>query len=352
MHRPFVKNFISLGILTGASSSAAHRNVNAQNEALEIESIQATVASSSSSSKSSEESIEDQISDSISSCSAPAPSVLKKAVAAAQLNEKDIDIAMKNVFSRPDLLEPFVAPHVNCSGLENREVKVASAEKKIFKAVKLLLTDQLLLEDICSNLYTARTAVNNSKICTGELEQMRDEDADEPMFQTGNIGRTMHRANIWESICLSHGCSLCLDVLACPVISNCSHTFCGECLDAYMVKVCEDASSSPSVAHYCPLCKEEIVSVTFERIFHRDICEKIASAGLCANDNPAMAEWKRRCEVYEQKMQQNRVHKICGRNDHDSDDDNNERNEDDFTTSVFFLALTVVLIVVIAKARM
>lgn len=344
MYRPFVKNFISLGILTGASSSATNGNVNTRNDALEIENVQATVALSSSSS---EESIEEQISESISSCSAPAPSMLKKAVATAQLNKNDIHIAMNNIFARPDLLERFVPPHVN--------------RREMYRAVESLLTDQLLLEDVCSNLHTARTGVSDSEVCTDEWEQIQDEDTDEPIFQTGNMGRDMHRANIWDSLCLSHGCSICHDVLACPVVTNCSHTFCGACLDAQMTKVCENDASSPSVAHHCPTCKKEIGSPIFERMLHRDICGKIASTGLCADDNPAMAEWKKRCEVYEQKTQQERVHEISARNDHDSDDDNSERSNDDSKSyetggmggaGAFFLALTVIFMLMLARARM
>ena len=230
MYRPLFKNFISLGVVTGASSTTTQRNTNSQSDAIEVEDIHATGVSSSYCSLNAEGSLEEQISDSISTCTAPTPSLMKKAIATAQLNDKDIDIAINNVFSRPDLLEPFVAPHVNCSGMEHSEVEIACTEKKIYKAVKSLLADPLLLEDVCSHLYTAHAATGDRKKCTSEMEHVQHEEADEHTFQMGNIGHIMHHANVWESICESHGCCLCLDVLACPVISNCSHAFCGECI--------------------------------------------------------------------------------------------------------------------------
>ena len=355
MYRPLLKSIFSLGIATGASNASnTHRNTSSSDGVqIAYENSNTTIASfnsistTSPSNVSENSTVVEHISQSISTRSAPSPSMVRRAVEKAELSGDEIDIAMNNVFSRPDLLEPFVTPHVKAEETETHErvLVYENTEQKMYKAVKSLLTDPGLLEQVCSQFHTAAAA----------------DHSEEPGFHTKKIGDIMHSMNVWESLCESHGCCLCLEVLACPTISNCSHTFCGECLDEYMIKVTEDSapqstsllSSSPSIVHYCPLCKEEIKSVTFERLLHRDICSQISAHGINAADVPSMVEWQKRCEIYEMKMQEKRVQEVCRRGDNNADIDIGDRDDEEgWVASVFYLALSVVLIVVMAKSRM
>lgn len=96
----------------------------------------------------------------------------------------------------------------------------------------------------------------------------------------GNIRAAEHQMS-WSELASQHNCVICMDVLAAPVITNCGHSYCGECLATHM-ESCAPLADDVEVAHTCPTCRAEITSVTYERGYDTSIAASVERATPCA----------------------------------------------------------------------
>ena len=79
---------------------------------------------------------------------------------------------------------------------------------------------------------------------------------------------------LWEDLSGDHSCMICREMLAAPLITNCSHSFCGVCLSEHVDKI---TSIDIDVVHPCPVCSDPISFTTYERVLDENIAKKAAT---------------------------------------------------------------------------
>jgi hypothetical protein len=132
----------------------------------------------------------------------------------------------------------------------------------------------------------------------------------------------------WEALVADQKCSLCIDLLAAPVILECSHSFCGGCLHNYLggSMVCGEVGSD-AVINLCPVCRSEINSPP---IYERNLDTSIVSKTKEINaSGDQYLDWQVRRETYLQVMRERDRHREddrrrrqqrSGRSDGDDDE--------------------------------
>jgi hypothetical protein len=105
----------------------------------------------------------------------------------------------------------------------------------------------------------------------------------------------------WNCLVSEHQCCICMDLLAAPVIIDCSHNFCGECLHQYLrVPRGEDEKD---VTHFCPTCRVEIDSnAIYERGLDDAIVSKVNSFAGVEGSEAMVLEWRQRREEHRARM--------------------------------------------------
>lgn len=121
---------------------------------------------------------------------------------------------------------------------------------------------------------------------------------------TGN-NHAEHQVS-WSELASQHNCVICMDVLAAPVITNCGHSYCGECLAAHM-ESCTPLTDDVEVVHPCPTCRTEITSVTYERGYDTSIAASVERVAPC----PAKDEYNDRRNAYMKRRQQESISNEC-----------------------------------------
>jgi hypothetical protein len=141
----------------------------------------------------------------------------------------------------------------------------------------------------------------------------------------------------WDSLLLGHKCSICQDVLAAPVIINCTHNFCGLCLESYTRCAPSDQGK---VTHFCPECRVEIETRgIYERTLDDAIAKKVEKISYCEQST----DWKNRRNEYFKLL------KARGRPLPTGSDDDDRRiteTEDFIQWVVFFIAAVTVGVLV------
>ena len=82
----------------------------------------------------------------------------------------------------------------------------------------------------------------------------------------------------WDDLARDHTCLLCKELLSSPVVTNCSHSFCGACLADHMESI---SSSDIDVVHSCPTCSDPILFSTYERVLDDNIAKKVRKLSRC-----------------------------------------------------------------------
>jgi hypothetical protein len=99
----------------------------------------------------------------------------------------------------------------------------------------------------------------------------------------------------WEQLKDKYPCVICQDVLAAPVVLNCTHSFCGACCSDLMESIAPaDSSAAEHVSHRCPSCKTEIESLTFERNLDENLLLLVKAVPDCE----AKVMWMERRAAY------------------------------------------------------
>ena len=98
----------------------------------------------------------------------------------------------------------------------------------------------------------------------------------------------------WEELVAKYRCAICLDVLAAPHVTDCSHTYCWACITE------EGNKKYP----HCGLCNDKVTSLNYSRNEDSNICaevQKISDSYLSKMD------WNERRMKF--------IHKRKGKND-------------------------------------
>jgi hypothetical protein len=69
------------------------------------------------------------------------------------------------------------------------------------------------------------------------------------------------------------------ELLAAPLIINCSHSFCGVCLADHLGSI---SSIDIDVVHSCPCCGDPILFTTYERVLEGNITEEVGTLSRCS----------------------------------------------------------------------
>jgi hypothetical protein len=154
----------------------------------------------------------------------------------------------------------------------------------------------------------------------------------------------------WYDLTLKFKCSICQDVLAGPCATNCSHSYCGSCLQDYLF-------SSGNFDNFgemkkCCLCKTVISNYIYERGYDEMICEQVYKLSQSAEGYENMAEWSTRRDdffIKEKRIAEQKT-KAASRNDrrrNDQPDNQIDNPEDDFFDAygdlIFYTGAFVVL---------
>ena len=95
----------------------------------------------------------------------------------------------------------------------------------------------------------------------------------------------------WDEIVAEHSCMICQDLLAAPVITSCSHSFCGMCLINHMDSI---QSCDVEVMHPCPMCAKNITYSTYEMNLDEVIVKKVQFIYSCKSKD----SWSQRRNEY------------------------------------------------------
>lgn len=112
-------------------------------------------------------------------------------------------------------------------------------------------------------------------------------------------GADSRRRMEWDRLVDDYQCGICRDLLACPNLTDCTHSFCGSCIEAYYDNQAARHTGTPHAP--CPICRADISTSTFERVLDRDIARKVEGwlqsergGGACG----LVVEWRRRREAF------------------------------------------------------
>ena len=122
-------------------------------------------------------------------------------------------------------------------------------------------------------------------------------------------------ADRWSNVVRDQKCLLCIDLLAAPVILECTHSFCGSCIHNYTHCGGENETD---VTHVCPICRSEILSKgIYERNLDMSIVNQVESLHLSCEQ---IEDWKTRRDEY-LKIMRDQGATARSRSADDSDED-------------------------------
>lgn len=122
-----------------------------------------------------------------------------------------------------------------------------------------------------------------------------------PLAFSGGRDAKADATDAWEGLVADQKCSLCIDLLAAPVILECSHSFCGGCLYNYLggSLVCSEVNNDAAI-NMCPVCRTEISSPPiYERNLDASIVNKTKEINAFGEQ---YLDWQVRRETYMQVM--------------------------------------------------
>ena len=143
------------------------------------------------------------------------------------------------------------------------------ALKSIFRTVRKVFDDPNLLAEItaCESKKDTKLGRNDSTTCV-----------EDPI-------------SMWNELVNDHKCIICSDLLACPVILGCSHSFCGSCVTE-MREAWE--TDGLDMVYTCPTCRNEIETEIYERVLDNIIIQKVDQIPDCEPKK----DWVKRRECY------------------------------------------------------
>ena len=107
----------------------------------------------------------------------------------------------------------------------------------------------------------------------------------------------------WYDLVTKFKCPICQDVLASPCGTNCSHSYCGSCLQEYLYSSGNFDNYDDNLKQCC-LCKTEIKSYIYERGYDQVICEQVYKLSPSSDFHDNVQEWSARRDLFFRKEKQ------------------------------------------------
>lgn len=132
-------------------------------------------------------------------------------------------------------------------------------------------------------------------------------------------------------------CAICQDLLAAPVVTSCSHTFCGDCYNQLKMRVVPDRANEVDVCPTCPVDRHLIRSATYVRVLDDSICRSVSKLP----QNATVAEWRRRRREYLDSL----------KSSSSVMDDIYRTFQDDIRIPIAVLSIVVIMLICVSRAN-
>lgn len=220
---------------------------------------------------------------------------LASSVPHLQLQLHEIQAATDSVRNHPEILNQILpgvslshVPQDIQSQLFDRVVEVLASDSNFLSRTRRDIEDRR--NDLASQDITAEGSGGRG------VHAWPSNSVKEDMTHSYlSIGRCLFAESTtvseWNALVEQHKCAICQDVLAAPVLTECSHSFCGTCFDSF-TKI-----ESPDHHHVaCPSCRIVLDSST--GVFERNLDEAIEMKVDSIADCEAKRDYKARRETY------------------------------------------------------
>lgn len=214
---------------------------------------------------------------------APAPSALGTAdreIIAGRMKmslttapqKEDVHSVLQCLFQREDIMNEL-AP--GWSSMTSKE--------KLMDRVLSVMTDETLLKDVGDSISRRRSGTD------GKMPSLDACDGQASIEHS------------WSQLQSKFPCLICRDVLAAPVVLQCSHSYCGVCIWDYFTSCVSD---DVEVVHSCPHCKRP---QPMDFRYQRSYAELIEEAVYVLPKSHLRIEWvERRDRYFERERQRER----------------------------------------------
>lgn len=208
------------------------------------------------------------------------------------VSEIEADCALECITADRDNLRALLPPQIDINGPRMHE---------IFATVKSIVTDPLMMKTMMKKMEEKNIKNgDSSSLSSAEDSNSTISSVSQTSHAPSELSTSHMYANMevpaltWEQLALRYSCSICQDVLAAPTILNCSHNFCGSCLEDWKSSCIAQEENSVEVVQTCPMCKTEVECCIFERAFDAEICQAVDNV----SDSESKSEWKSRRASY------------------------------------------------------
>ena len=192
---------------------------------------------------------------------------------------EQILVGVRDVLSQPDVMDKMIASvrNMNADRLQSDLNSLVSDSDTVFSDI-----------DIDVDTDSLRDGSSVTKCSTNNLFSSKLLDS----FHTSGLQ--------WDELVADNQCMICKDLLAAPVITGCSHSFCGICLTDHLNSI---LSADVEVVHPCPMCEKHIVYDTYETNLDEAIKKDVKRIPDCK----AKEQWTKRRNEYLLKKNNNKM---------------------------------------------
>ena len=158
------------------------------------------------------------------------------------------------------------------------------AWEKVLDGVRHLLSDRERVDDIMNEMLKSESSKMQEELMSlasdsgTEISISDIETVTESSTRTRKDFLPISQQHQWDDLARDHTCLICKELLAAPVITNCSHSFCGVCLADHIGSI---SSIDIDVVHSCPSCRDPISFTTYERVLDENIAKKVGKLSRC-----------------------------------------------------------------------
>jgi Zinc finger, C3HC4 type (RING finger) len=201
------------------------------------------------------------------------------------------------------------------------------AWEKVLDGVRNLLSDQERVDAIMNEMLKSESNKIQEELMSlasdsGTETSVSDIETVTESSMTSKNFLPISQQHQWDDLARDHPCRLCKELLAAPVITNCSHSFCGACLNDHIESI---SSIDIDVVHSCPCCRYPILTPIYERVLDENIAKKVGTLSRCCMS----VRWQERRDKYLKDKQKK------------------AKNFDRITTEAIQIAIPIVALLVI-----
>ena len=162
---------------------------------------------------------------------------------------------------------------------------VDKAWEKVLDGVRHLLSDSERVDEIMNEILKSEPSKMQEELMSIASDSGTETsllDIDTVTEKSSERSRKnflpISQQHQWDDLARDHTCLLCKELLSAPVITNCSHSFCGICLADHIASI---SSSDIDVVHSCPTCRDPILFTTYKRVLDENISKKVGKLSRC-----------------------------------------------------------------------